>query len=95
MKLDNFRVYSRCLSAADVKAIYDADKLLKDFIYKCEASCIIDENTLIVVTADHYPPLGYGHTELVKSDNHFQLGKLPLIFYSKQKEVFYNLDFFD
>lgn len=26
MKLDNFRVYSRCLSAADVKAIYDAEK---------------------------------------------------------------------
>jgi phosphoglycerol transferase MdoB-like AlkP superfamily enzyme len=74
-----------------VKAIYDADKLLKEFIERCEKANIIDDKTLVVVTADHYPPLGYGHTELIQSDYHFQLGRLPLIFYTKQKEIFKNL----
>ncbi|MBQ3643351.1 MAG: sulfatase-like hydrolase/transferase [Candidatus Riflebacteria bacterium] len=74
-----------------VKAIYDADKLLKEFIESCEKANIIDDKTLVIITADHYPPLGYGHTELIKSDYHFQLGRLPLIFYTKQKEIFKNL----
>ncbi len=75
-----------------VKAIYDADKQIKNFINRCESSSLIDDKTLIIITADHYPPLGYEHTELVKSDNHFQLGKLPLIFYSKQKNMFKDLN---
>lgn len=74
-----------------VKAIYDADKLLREFIEGCEKANIIDDKTLVIITADHYPPLGYGHTELIKSDYHFQLGRLPLIFYTKQKEIFKNL----
>ena len=75
-----------------VRAIYDADKLIKSFIEGCEKNHIINDRTLVIITADHYPPLGYGHTELIKSDYHFQLGKLPLIVYTKQKEVFKNLD---
>ena len=75
-----------------VKIIYDADKLLRAFIEYCENNNIIDDKTLVVITADHYPPLGYGHTDLIKSDYHFQLGKLPLIFYSKNKEAFKNLN---
>lgn len=75
-----------------VKIVCDADKLLKDFIERCEKNNIIDDKTLVVITADHYPPLGYGHTELIKSDYHFQLGKLPLIFYTKNKEAFNNLN---
>lgn len=75
-----------------VKAIYNADKEIKEFISGCETNSIIDEKTLIIITADHYPPLGYGHTELIKSDSHFQLGKLPLIFYSKQKDIFKDLN---
>ncbi len=75
-----------------IKIIYDADKQLKSFIDRCEQSNIIDNKTLVVITADHYPPLGYGHTELIKADYHFQLGKLPLIFYTNNKEVFKNLD---
>lgn len=74
-----------------VKAIYDADKLLKEFIERCEKDNLINDKTLVVITADHYPPLGYGHTELIQSDYHFQLGRLPLIFYTKQKEIFKNL----
>ena len=74
-----------------VKAIYDADKLLKEFIERCEKDNLIDDKTLVVITADHYPPLGYGHTELIKSDFYFQLGRLPLIFYTKQKEIFKNI----
>ena len=75
-----------------IKIVYDADKQLKSFIERCEKNNIIDDKTLVVITSDHYPPLGYGHTELIKSDYHFQLGKLPLIFYTKNKEVFKNLD---
>lgn len=75
-----------------VKAIYNADKEIKDFITRCEMNSIIDEKTLVIITADHYPPLGYGHTELIKSESNFQLGKLPLIFYSKQKDIFKNLN---
>ena len=75
-----------------VKAIYDADKLLKEFIEECEKNNIVDDKTLILITADHYPPLGYGHTELIKPDYHFQLGRLPLIFYSKKKDVFEGLN---
>ena len=75
-----------------VKIIYNADKLLKNFIETCERSNIIDDKTLVVITADHYPPLGYGHTELIKSYYNFQLGRLPLIFYSKRNEVFNRLN---
>ena len=75
-----------------VKIIYDADKHLKGFIERCEKANIIDDKTLVVITSDHYPPLGYGHTELIKSDYHFQLGKLPLIFYTKQKNIFKDLN---
>lgn len=71
-----------------VKIIYDANKHLKEFIERCEQNNVIDDKTLVLITSDHYPPLGYGHTELIKSDYHFQLGKLPLIFYSKNKEAF-------
>jgi hypothetical protein len=75
-----------------IKIVYDADKQLKSFIERCEKNNIIDDKTLVVITSDHYPPLGYGHTDLIKSEYQFQLGKLPLIFYTKQKEVFKNLD---
>ena len=75
-----------------VKIVYDADKQLKHFIEVCENNKIIDDKTLVVITADHYPPLGYGHRDLIKSDYNFQLGKLPLVFYSKQKEVFKKID---
>ena len=75
-----------------VTIVYDADKQLKAFVDRCEKSNIVDDNTLIIITADHYPPLGYGHTELIKSDYHLQLGKLPLIFYTKRKEPFKDLN---
>lgn len=74
-----------------VKAVYETDKLLKEFLTICESEGIFDDRTLIIVTADHYPPLGYGHTELIKSETNFQLGKLPLIFVTKQKQAFSSL----
>ena len=74
-----------------IKIVYDADKQLNSFIERCEKSNIIDDRTLVIITSDHYPPLGYGHTDIIKSDYHFQLGKLPLIFYSKNKEAFKGL----
>lgn len=74
-----------------VKAIYNADKEIKEFITRLETNSIVDEKTLVIITADHYPPLGYGHTKLIKSESNFQLGKLPLIFYSKQNDIFKNL----
>ena len=73
-----------------VKAVFEADKLLKEFLTICESEGIFDDRTLIIVTADHYPPLGYGHTELIPGSD-FQLGKLPFIFVTKQKEVFSSL----
>ncbi len=75
-----------------VKAIFNTDQLLKEFITTCDSEGIIDERTLIVITSDHYPPLGYGHTELINSNPAIQLGKLPLIFLTKQKQVFTDLD---
>ncbi len=75
-----------------VKAIYDADRLIKQFVNICEENNILDERTLLMITADHYPPLGYGHKELIKDkQSHFQLGKLPLIFVTSRKDIFKNL----
>ena len=75
-----------------VKAIFNTDQLLKEFITTCESEGIIDERTLIVITSDHYPPLGYGHTELINTNPAIQLGKLPLIFFTKQKQAFADLE---
>lgn len=76
-----------------VKSIYDADKLLKKFVALCEENNILDEKTLLIVTSDHYPPLGYGHKDLIKDENcHSQLGKLPFIFVTKNKEVFKSIN---
>lgn len=47
---------------------------------------------MIVITADHYPPLGYGHAELVKSEYSSQLGKLPLIFVTTNSKSLEKID---
>lgn len=75
-----------------VKAIYEANRQLEIFISTMKSENLLDDETLIIVTADHYPPLGYGHTEITDEQSHFQLGKLPLIFVANNKDYFSTLD---
>lgn len=75
-----------------VKAIYDADCLIKQFLSIAKADNLFDDDTLFILTADHYPPLGYGHTELVTEEFCSQLGKLPLVFISNRNQFFSGMD---
>lgn len=73
-----------------VRSIYWANYLLKNFFDKLEKSNLIDHNTLLIITSDHYPPPAYGHAELVKGRDYDPRGRLPLIFVSKRPEIFAN-----
>lgn len=73
-----------------VRSIYWANHLLKNFVDQLDKNGLLDRNTLLVITADHYPPPGYGHMELVKHVDYDSRGRLPLIFISKRPEIFKN-----
>ena len=72
----------KSLNNSIISSIYDANYYIQHFIEKLEQEKLLDDETLVIITSDHYPPLGYGHTNLVNSNEHLQLGKLPLIFIS-------------
>jgi len=75
-----------------IKSIYWANKLLKDFFESLQKHSLIDDETVLIITADHYPPLGYGHLEIVKDSESNYLGKIPLIFVSSRQSAFKDLN---
>ncbi len=75
-----------------IPSIYWANHLLRNFITSLELEGLLDERTLIVVTSDHYPLAGYGHKELVQASSYDTLGKIPLIFISKNHAPFAAFD---
>ncbi len=74
-----------------IKSVYWANHLLKNFVEACQKENLIDESTLLIITADHYPPLGYGHQDLFDNPQLFQLGRLPLIFVTENTAPLKNL----
>lgn len=75
-----------------VKSLYWADYLLKDFISRLQAEKLLDDKTLVIITADHYPPLGYEHKDIVNKDAMFVLGRIPLIFVANNLSALNNLN---
>ncbi|MFZ5950949.1 MAG: LTA synthase family protein [Candidatus Rifleibacteriota bacterium] len=71
-----------------VRSIFWANYCLKNFFAELEKEQLFDDQTLIVITSDHYPFSGFGHTELVKNPPFFQLGRIPLIFVTREKISF-------
>jgi len=71
-----------------VASVYWANYLLRKFVETCKHEGLIDQDTLLIITADHYPPLGYGHQDLFDEPQLFPLGKLPLIFITPKKNAF-------
>jgi hypothetical protein len=69
-----------------IKCIYWADYNLKMFFEALENKKLFDDKTLIIITSDHYAFPGYGHTDLIKNQKYSRLGKIPLIFISKNKK---------
>lgn len=70
-----------------VKSIYWANHLLKQFYEDLEKHSLFDDETLMVITSDHYPPLGYGHLDLVQDSKGNYLGRIPLIFVTTRSEA--------
>ncbi|EKD83970.1 MAG: hypothetical protein ACD_39C00333G0006, partial [uncultured bacterium] len=75
-----------------IPSLYWANHLLHKFITNLEQKDLLDERTLIVITSDHYPLAGFGHTELVENPPYNQLGKIPLIFVTKNQVPFMAFD---
>lgn len=68
-----------------VRSIYWTNNCLRQFFSAVEGAGLLDEETLIVVTADHYPMPNYGHSDLVHGE-YYLFNRLPLILASGRKE---------
>lgn len=75
-----------------IKSIYWGNHLLEKFYETLKNKRIINDETIFVVTADHYPPLGYGHLDIVKDSESNYLGRIPLIFVSSRIESLKGID---
>lgn len=68
-----------------VRSVYWTNNCLRQFFKAVEGAGLLDEETLIVVTADHYPMPNYGHSDLVRGE-YYLFNRLPLILASGRKE---------
>lgn len=75
-----------------VRSLYWANHLLKKFLADLEKRELFDEQTLIIITADHYPPSDFGHKKLMPDGQYALPGRLPLIFVSRKPEAFSSFD---
>lgn len=75
-----------------VRSLYWANYLLKKFLADIEKQGLFDEQTLLIITADHYPPPDFGHKKLMPDGQYALPGRLPLIFISKKPEAFSSFD---
>ena len=63
-----------------IKALYWIDRQLKFFIDSMKKSGLLDERTLIVITADHNPHPGVDFKRYALPGNFRRLARIPLIF---------------
>lgn len=75
-----------------VRSLYWANHLLKKFLADLEKQGLLDEQTLLIITADHYPPPDFGHKKLMPDGQYALPGRLPLIFVCKKPEAFADFD---
>ncbi len=69
-----------------VRSIYWINNCLRKFFSAVESAGLLDEDTLIILTADHYPMPNYGHSDLVPGE-YYLFNRLPLIFASGRKQA--------
>ncbi len=74
-------------SSQIVRSVYWVNYCLRRFFAAVEAEGLLDDETLVVITADHYPMPNYGHSDLIKGE-YYLYNRLPLIFVSDRTEVF-------
>ena len=66
-----------------VRSIYWTNHCLKEFFTTVAEKGLLDDETLIIVTADHYPMPNYGHSNLVGGE-YYLYSRLPLIFVAER-----------
>ncbi len=69
-----------------VRSIYWTNHCLRQFFAAVESAGLLDEETLIIITADHYPMPNYGHSDLIRGE-YYLYSRLPLIFASGRAEL--------
>lgn len=64
-----------------VRSIYWTNHCLRQFFTAVAEKGLLDDETLVIVTADHYPMPNYGHSDLIGGE-YYLYSRLPLIFVS-------------
>lgn len=64
-----------------VRSIYWTNHCLRQFFAAVAEKGLLDDETLVIVTADHYPMPNYGHSDLIGGE-YYLYSRLPLIFVS-------------
>jgi lipoteichoic acid synthase len=73
-------------------ALYWVDTCLRGFFDKLEREQLFDDATLVVVTSDHTPHPGVEHKQTVPPNEYLRLGRLPLIFVTRDPGRLRDLD---
>lgn len=66
-----------------VRSIYWTNHCLRQFFATVAEKGLLDDETLVIVTADHYPMPNYGHSDLIGGE-YYLYSRLPLIFVSNR-----------
>ncbi len=66
-----------------VRSIYWTNHCLRQFFTAVAEKGLLDDETLIIVTADHYPMPNYGHSDLIGGE-YYLYSRLPLIFVAER-----------
>lgn len=75
--------------------IYQIDQKLKYFVEQLQMTGWLDDDKhLLIITADHVPYLGGEHRGILDIKNQPKMGKIPLIFISKNITPFHTLNQF-
>jgi arylsulfatase A-like enzyme len=64
-------------------ALHWMDHCVRIFFEKLEQEQLFDEHTLVIVTSDHAPHPGVGYKSIVPPHEYHRLGRLPLIFITR------------
>jgi phosphoglycerol transferase MdoB-like AlkP superfamily enzyme len=73
-------------------ALYWVDRCIRGFFGTLEEEGLFDEHTLVVVTSDHTPHPGVEYRQTVPPEEYVRLGRLPLIFATRDPERLRGLD---
>ncbi len=66
-----------------VRSIYWTNHCLRQFFAEVAEKGLLDDETLVIVTADHYPMPNYGHSDLIGGE-YYLYSRLPLIFVAER-----------